>query len=239
MLMRRLVMLLCTFVVTPLWAEADASLASPPKPPLSMEAQGPEEEDEFDRIERQLEQARQVSEGELRFVTPPGQPVHEHHNRVLLDRQSLRTGVVRMEQCHVNLDAVPATAIVYNRDTLQSVRIVRHTGIGRAWVDGPSVELRDVRKGAKICLLAETRALENHGDGRHTLRFGPYMRKFLDGYYPMRVVNEILYPGHPLVLLAQSPPADSGFRVDHVSGGLRYDVWFEGRLEVSLDFTIR
>ncbi len=217
MSIRRLVILLCAFIATPVRAE----------------------EDEFDRIERQLEQARNVSEGELRFVSPSGKPVHEHHNRVVLDARSLTTGVVRMEQCHVNLDAVPATAIVYNRDTLKSVRIVKRSGIGRAWVKGPSVELRDVRKGAKICLLAETRALERQDDGHYTLRFGPYMRKFLDGYYPMRVVNEIVFPGHPLVLLTQSPPAASGFKVDNDQGRLSYDVWFEGRLEVALDFTLR
>lgn len=195
-------------------------------------------EDELDRMERLLKQAQQVNEGAFRVVAPPDRPMHEHHNRIVLDARSLKSGVVRMEQCHVNLDAVPATAIVYTPGNFRSVRIVNRAGIGRAWVDGHSVELRDVRKGAKICLLAESRALEIHGDGRYTLRSGPFMRKFLDGYYPMRVTHEILYPAHVLTLIGQSPEAAQGFTVDNSEGKLCYDLWFEGRLNVALDFTI-
>jgi hypothetical protein len=44
-----------------------------------------------------------------------------------------------------------------------------------------------VEPGARLCLSAQTRALRNTGNGYFNLVNGPYMRKFLDGYYPMRV----------------------------------------------------
>lgn len=196
-------------------------------------------EDELERIERELERARQVNEGAPRFVPAPGKAVHEHHTRVLLDEAAFQTGVVTLEQCHVNLDPVPATAIVYNAERLQEVRIVARQGIGRAWVDGHQVELREVRPQARICLLARTRSLEPAAGGGWQLRAGPFMRKFLDGYYPMRVKTEILYPGHRLRLTAQEPSQVAGLNVRESGGRLSYDAWFEGRLNIALTFTVQ
>ncbi|HET20169.1 MAG TPA: hypothetical protein ENO16_06135 [Chromatiales bacterium] len=196
-------------------------------------------DEELDRIERQLEQARQVNEGAFRIVPPPERPVHEHHNVVRLDESSLATGLALMEQCHVNLDPVPSTQIVYNADNLRSVRIVARSGIGRAWVEGHRVELRDVERGARICLLAETRIVEAQEDGIYVLRNGPFMRRFLDGYYPMRVKMRVEFPGRRLELLDAEPGSETGFRVEETDGALAWDVWFEGELRTAIRFTVR
>lgn len=198
-----------------------------------------EAEDELDRIERQLEQARQVNEGTFRVVPPPGRPVHEHHNVVHLAPSSLATGMALMEQCHINLDPVPSTQIVYNPGTLRSVRIVARSGIGRAWVAGHRVELRDVARGARICLVAETRIVEPRPDGSYVLRNGPFMRRFLDGYYPMRVTMRVEMPGRRLALLGAEPGPETGFRVEAWDGALAWDVWFEGELRTAVHFRVR
>ena len=209
---------------------------------LSLPAAGQERdaaEDELDRIERQLEQARQVNEGAFRLVPPPDRPVHEHHNVVHLAPSSLATGMAVMEQCHINLDPVPSTQIVYNPGTLRSVRIVARSGIGRAWVAGHRVELRDVARGARICLVAETRIVEPRPDGSYVLRNGPFMRRFLDGYYPMRVTMRVDMPGHRLELLGTEPGPETGFRVEARDGTLVWDVWFEGELRTAVRFRVR
>lgn len=205
----------------------------------AMSQERDEADEELDRIERQLEQARQVNEGAFRVVAPPGRPVHEHHNVVHLDAASLENGMAVMEQCHVNLDPVPSTQIVYNADSLRSVRIVARSGIGRAWVEGHRVELRDVEREARICLLAETRIVEAKEDGSYVLRNGPFMRRFLDGYYPMRVKMRVEFPGRRLELLGTDPGPETGFRVDETDGVLAWDVWFEGELRTAIRFRVR
>ncbi|MEF3194247.1 MAG: alpha/beta hydrolase [Halothiobacillaceae bacterium] len=196
-------------------------------------------EDELDRIERELEQARQVNEGAFRLVPPPDRPVHEHHNVVHLAPSSLATGIAVMEQCHINLDPVPSTQIVYNPDTLRRVRIVARSGIGRAWVEGHRVELRDVKRGARICLVAESRIVKPGPEGSHVLRGGPFMRRFLDGYYPMRVTIRVDMPGHRLELLGTEPGPETGFRVKERDGALTWDGWFEGELRTAIRFRVR
>lgn len=196
-------------------------------------------DEELDRIERQLEQIRQVSEGAFRVVAPPDRPLHEHHNIVHLDAAALSTGMATMEQCHVNLDPVPSTQIVYNPETLERVRIVARKGIGRAWVEGHKVELRDVERGARICLLARTRIVEPQADGSHVLRNGPFMRRFLDGYYPMRVKMRVDMPGRRLELVEAKPGPETGFKVEESGGELAWDLWFEGELRTAIRFRVR
>ncbi|MGD8911541.1 MAG: hypothetical protein PVJ68_02195 [Candidatus Thiodiazotropha sp.] len=47
---------------------------------------------------------------------------------------------------------------------------------------------------AAICLQAETQSLHPTGQGGYQLRNGPYMRRFLDGYYPMLLTLQVDYP---------------------------------------------
>jgi hypothetical protein len=98
------------------------------------------------------------------------------------------------------------------------------------------VQLRDVSPGARLCLRGESRALHDLGGGHYRLRNGPFMRRFLDGYYPMRVFLEIAYPSDRIRLAAHSPDSQEGFRVSEGPGTIGLEANFEGRLVTCFDF---
>lgn len=180
-----------------------------------------------------------VNEGQLRFL--PREAVagrHLHFNRIRIGSASLRGGWIALEQCHEQLDAVPSSQILFNPGRIRGLRILSAQGIGRSWVDGHGVELEDVGPAARLCVAAETQALGYLGGGRYRLRNGPYMRRFLDGYYPMRVVLEIRYPPDALRFEAPLPASQPGFEVRHREGELVVDATFEGRLYTCMDFVV-
>lgn len=178
-----------------------------------------------------------VNEGDLRFLSePPEKPVHHHQNRIEIGPVSLETGWVQLSQCHRNLDPVPATEIVYRPERIRDLRIVGVEGVGASWVEGASVQLGDVNQGASLCVAAESRALEPLPGGGYSLRNGPYMRRFLDGFYPMRVSLDIHYPADRMRLIRFDPPAQPGYRVETEPGRIKSDGWFEGMLYTRFDF---
>ena len=180
---------------------------------------------------------RAVNEGELQFLMePPAKPVHHHANRVTIREDSLDDGWVTLEQCHDNLDAVPRLEVVFRRATTRDIRVVTAKDIGHAAVEGASVQLEDVGRHARLCVSAQSRALDRGGDGVYVLRNGPFLRRFLDGYYPMRVEMEVAYPCGLLDLVASSPAVQPGFTVAQSDCGVTYDTWFEGRLRTELVF---
>ncbi len=188
-------------------------------------------DDDFEeRIDR-------VSEGELEFLlTPPVEPVHHHQNTVILDEFSLEHGWARLNQCHEHLDAVPRAEVVFREGRLRNLAITAQRNLDRAWVEGASVQLVNVRAGALLCLSAESRVLHRNEDGSYSVRNGPYMRRFLDGYYPMRVTVEVRYPCSRLKFAGLSPPRQRGFSVSQKPCGVAFDAWFKGKLETELRF---
>lgn len=179
----------------------------------------------------------QVNEGELRFLDkPPDKPVHHLRNQVRIRPSSLKTGWVELEQCHERLDAFPRSQIAYNAERIRKLEITRRKGIGRAWVEGPSIQLRDIRKGALICIRGETKALEKTGDSLFTLHNGPYMRRFLDGYYPMQASMTVHIDTDGLRFVDSSPLTQPGFRVWQEDGQVGYEAVFEGILNTALRF---
>jgi len=187
-----------------------------------------------------LESADAVNEGELRFLeTPPAKPLHHHQNRIRIDADSLASGWVGLYQCHDRLDAVPLLQITFREGYVRDLKVDLARGIGHAWVEGASVQLRNVEPGARLCLSAQTRALRNTGNGYFSLFSGPYMRKFLDGYYPMRVTLEVDYPAESLQLIDVSPAPQAGLSFDERPGNIRLDALFEGELRLLLQFERR
>lgn len=179
----------------------------------------------------------EVNEGELTFLAaPPGKPVHHHQNRIRITEDSLQSGWTELEQCHDNLDAVPRSQITFREGFIRNLRVVEMRGIGEAWVEGPSVQMREVHPGAHLCLAAQTRALNDSGSGYFTLNNGPYMRKFLDGYYPMRVSLKLEYPPQLLQIIDISPAEQAGFHVSQRAGYLNIDTLFEGKLRTQVQF---
>jgi len=180
-----------------------------------------------------------VNEGELVFLTEaPAKPAHEHMNQLEVTERSLSDGWVVLEQCHANLDAVPAAEIVFRQDRVRGLEVTEAQAIGAAVVEGPTVQLRDVRRGATLCLRAETRALYPLGNGFYELRNGPYMRRFLDGYYPLRVSLDIRYPAS-IEVVDYQPESQPGFRPEVSARHVRFDTWFEGRLQTLIRFAER
>ncbi len=179
----------------------------------------------------------EVNEGELTFLTIlPSKPVHHHQNRIRITEDSLASGWTELEQCHDNLDAVPRAQITFREGYIRNLRVLESRAIDEAWVEGPSVQLREVHSGARLCLSAQTRALNNSGSGYFTLNNGPYMRKFLDGYYPMHVSLKLEYPSRLLQIIDISPMAQEGFNIIETAGAVNIDTLFEGELRTQVQF---
>lgn len=192
--------------------------------------------DEFDLAER----IAAVNDGKLAFIPATAAAgAHAHLNRIRITPNSLASGWVGLEQCHQNLDAVPATQVLFRADGIRNLVIDESRNIGRAWVEGHSVQLRDVGRDALLCIHAESRALQDLGDGLYRLRNGPYMRRFLDGYYPMRLALDIDYPPERMRLVGQSPASQPGFAVRQTGHSLAVSATFEGRLITCFDFCDR
>ncbi|NBC14949.1 MAG: hypothetical protein GVY09_16760 [Gammaproteobacteria bacterium] len=184
-----------------------------------------------------MEQVAAVSDGELRFLPAADTDgEHAHLNRISITEDSLDGGWVALEQCHENIDAVPAAQIMFRAGGIRDLTIESSRNIGRAWVEGHSVQLKDVGRDAVLCIRAESQALRDMGDGRYRLRNGPYMRRFLDGYYPMRVTLDIQYPAEVIQVMGQSPSTQPGFDVTDGGSDLSVDATFEGRLVTCFDF---
>jgi len=184
-----------------------------------------------------FESATDVNEGTLNFLqTPPAKPIHHHQNVFRIDAESLDSGWVPLLQCHDNLDAVPRAQITFREGFVRDLKLDAFSRIDSAWIEGASVQLVNVQPGARLCLSALTRALRHTGNGYYNLYSGPYMRKFLDGYYPMRVTLDIQYPPHRLKLLDISPPEQPGFQHVESPGSIHLDGVFEGELSTLIQF---
>jgi hypothetical protein len=190
------------------------------------------EQQDLDWLENDFEaQALAVNEGELTFLSePPDKPVHHHVNHIRITEASLRNGWTVLEQCHSHLDAVADAQIAYRPGRVRALQILSVKNIDKAWVEGSTVQLREVQPGARICIRAESRTLTDLGDGLFSLRNGPFMRRFLDGYYPMRVSMTIGLDEATLRVVRVTPAAQEGFRVWQDKGEFHFDAWFEGML---------
>jgi hypothetical protein len=183
------------------------------------------------------QRALSVNEGQLVFLKhPPGKPVHHHDNKLLITRKSLTDGWVSLHQCHENLDKVSLAEIVFNKDRIRDLKVESYKNIEKVWVDGSSVQLKNVGDAAKLCISAQSKALHIDGTGRYSLRNGPYMRKFLDGYYPLHVTIEVDYPATLLSFVSVEPKEQPGFQLRQSAGVLHIDAWFEGKLKTNIVF---
>ena len=192
------------------------------------------EEQAFREMELE-ERSLEVNEGELQLLdVPPEEPVHYHHNRLFISGDSLATGWVVLYQCHTGLDRVPSLQIVYNKQRTRNLKIESVRNIAMARVEGHTVQLEHVGQDSKLCITAETRALEK-AERSYYLKNGPYMRQFLDGFYPMRVRVEVFYPVALLELKSIKPvEAEASTKTDE--GYADLDVWSVGRLFTEFEF---
>jgi hypothetical protein len=182
-------------------------------------------------------QVAAVSEGELSLLNvPPDKPVHHHHNRIQITHESLKDGWVLLEQCHRQLDPVAETQIVYHAERIRNLQLLSSENITRAWVEGPTIQLSGIGQQASLCLRAESRALSSRPSQQYRLKNGPYMRRFLDGYYPMHVTLEIRYPSDSIELVALHPMPGKAGKLEQRPGYVLWDGWFKGQLFTAFDF---
>lgn len=178
-----------------------------------------------------------INEGELRFLTEtPKEPPHEQSTHILVNEDSLKSGWITMRQCHYHLAPVNAMQVLFNEERARHIKIVQADNIKRAWVEKASVQLEGVAKEAVLCIQSENRSFRRNGtDGTYEWRGGPYMRRFLDGYFPMHVKVAIDFPAKRLQLRTIEP-APLRLRATILPGHARLDAMFEGRLVISARF---
>lgn len=181
-----------------------------------------------------------VNEGELAFLpSAPERPVHHHSNHIVLSPGSFDTGWADIRQCHRDLDVTGRVEIVFSDERTRGLRITEARGIGRAWIENSTVQLSDVSTDASLCVALESRIVHTEDNGEFSVRNGPYMRRFLDGYYPMHVDLEVEYPCAQLQLASVDPLPQPGFSITEDGCRLFIDAWFEGRLKTDLRFRNR
>lgn len=183
--------------------------------------------------------SKAVNEGSLVFISSPKKAsLHHHHNDVTIFPHSLQDGWVMMGQCHTNLDKVGAAQIVFSKDRVRDIKLVSFRNMGKAWVEGPTVQMTDIKADARLCMQAWTRALFINDDGSYSLRNGPFMRRFLDGYFPLRVSMAIAFAGTGLKPTVVSPARQKGFDIWHKKDHIGFDAVFEGKLRTEFSFEV-
>lgn len=116
-----------------------------------------------------------VNEGELVFIASSREQdkLHHHHNNMTIFPHSLQDGWVMMEQCHTNIDKVTAAQIVFSKDRVRDIKVTQFRNMEKAWVEGASVQMANIKAEARLCMQAWTRALFINDDGSYSLRNGP------------------------------------------------------------------
>jgi len=179
-----------------------------------------------------------VNEGQLSFIAPPAdRAVLATDAIVTMTEASLATGLVLLQQCYRNLDPVPELDVVYSYRNMKQLRIVSSENIAQATVAGNSIQLQGIDAGASVCMAAEVQLLEKSAEQTYGLSFGPYYRRFLDGYYPYHVNITINYPEHLLAFSGLSPSPGPHFELIRKPGELTLDAWFEGVLQLDIRFS--
>jgi len=182
----------------------------------------------------------QVNDGHLQFLArAPKENLHHHHNALTIFPSSLQDGWIGIQQCHTNLDRVPAAQVLFNKDRVRDIRIVSYENMEKAWVEDASVQMTNITANARLCIQASSRALIRNVDGSFSLRNGPFMRRFLDGYYPIRVSLDLDFATTDLQLVNITPAPQTGFAVRQGDGSVHVDALFEGKLQTEFRFRIK
>lgn len=173
--------------------------------------------------------------GTLHFLgdAPDGR-VHHHENQITVAASSLDDGWVNLRQCHRDIDRVGRAQILYNATKTREIEIESQSNIEETWVEGASVQLRRIQPDAELCIRARSQMLKILDDGSYALENGPFMRRYLDGYFPMRVTVAVNWGDLGLTLARSEPASQPGFLITESEHGVIIDATFEGRLTTVL-----
>jgi hypothetical protein len=182
-----------------------------------------------------LELSDVAREGELRFLAERPDPgAYPYQSQVHITPESLVSGVVNLNTCHRALDPNGRIVIQFNPERVQHIRIAAFDGMADAKVEGHKVELRDVQRGASICIDLRSRVLDEQSPGQWRLRAGPLMRRYLDGYLPMQAQLQVQWPEGLLKVATQEPINQDGAQLNARSDGATWQLTFAGRLNTHM-----
>jgi len=183
------------------------------------------------------EQVAQVNEGQLTFLPEPNnKQVYQAYNTVRILSTSIDDGWVELSQCHSQLDAVPLAQLVFPEYTLRKLSVTEKKGIETAEIEGKSVQLQDIRKGARLCVTMQIQALQLQTSGEYVLSNGPFQRRFLDGFFPLNVLLLVDYSESGLRPIMTIPESQPGMRVTDNGSQMGIDAHFEGILRTRVVF---
>lgn len=176
-----------------------------------------------------------VTGNELRFLpVRPDPDAYWYESQVTLDANSLTTGIVQLHTCHHRLDPNHRIVIAFNRERVKDIAVASAQGVGSAEVVDQRVELKDVQRGASVCVRLTSKALDATDTGWR-LHAGPLMRRYLDGYLPMQAKLSFAWPKGLLAVTQTEPVAQPGVLLSQSEAGAALDITFAGRMRATLD----
>jgi hypothetical protein len=193
-------------------------------------------EPSFDKWLEMLDEIDGINDGQLMFLpaipAADKQILYHLQNRIKLSPNSLETGWVELEQCHQNLGVTQKMAITFGKGKTQDLEIVSFTDIDKAWVDADNIEIIGAGAASSICIRGKLLTLEQTTANRFQLQNGRYLRRFLDGYFPMRLSLSIDYSSTKLSFDKTTPMPQAGFAVSNHGGFVSIESTFEGTLKI-------
>lgn len=197
----------------------------------------PAQQEQWLNSKTPAEESQKISGRALSFLSATKHmKVMHSENRIMVSESSLTDGWVSLSQCYHQLDAFPRVEVVYQYRQMRKLQVVSQKGISKAQVEGQSVQLEHVSKNASLCIRAEVQILTKEKNGYY-LKNGPFRKKFLDGYFPMRVTVHIDYPPKLLSVNSTEPQAQMHFVVKQKPGSITLHGIFEGELNTQVVFS--
>lgn len=186
-----------------------------------------------------------VNEGQLTFVDPElTAGKYALFNQIRFLGDSMQSRQIAFTQCHKHLDAIRAIDIVYNAQTISDLQVTSSKNIENYQVENDKVELYQVGKDAEICISGKSKTLSYNPESQlWELQRGPYMRKFLDGYYPMHLQESIQLSNSEFdfqqIHLAGNTQLKPLTQIEQNGEGktITLNYYFEGRLQPTYQFT--
>ncbi len=204
---------------------------------MGMNSQDDVDFDQWLKEEDLTAKALAVNEGDLEFLSiAPNRSPHLLENKLTILKSSLRDGWVDLIQCHENLDAVASAQILYRKHRTRYLTVLSSNNIGLAKVEGNTVQMENISRNARVCVKAQVRALHSNYDGTYSMRNGPFLRKYLDGYYPMHVTMDVNLPYEYLQYEDIQPQEQAGLHVFSTMDGMFVDALFVGELNIEIYF---
>ena len=184
-----------------------------------------------------------VNEGVLEFIPAAASKTeHEQSMQIVMTEETITSGWAVVSQCHKNLDRVEELEIVFHRERVRDLQVTNYKNIEKAWSAGHRVVVRHIQSGSVICLRAESQIFHplKYKDSRQQFEMvnGPFMRRFLDGYYPLTLSLDVSYPDDRLRLDAVHPKAQPGWEIRYDAGRIYMQGRFEGKLSTRLQFSL-